>query len=255
MREYITNLARKGLRVDGRGLDDIRPVKVIKGVAGKAEGSALAFIGNTRVLAGVKLEAGKSFPDNPDEGALIVNSESIPLASPNFESGPPKPGVVELARVVDRGIRESKAIDMKKLCITKGEAVWVVFVDTYSWNYDGNLTDTSALAAIGALQDAKMPKYEDNKVVYEKTKNPLPLVKTPVAVTFAKIGEAIMVDPCASEEEVAKAKLTVTTSNEEINALQKSGRGGFTQKEVSDMIENAFKRRRVFIKALEGGKD
>ena len=44
-----------------------------------------------------------------------------------------------MARVVDRGIRESKAIDLEKLCVEAGKLVFVVFVDVYVLNHDGIL--------------------------------------------------------------------------------------------------------------------
>ena len=77
--------------------------------------------------------------------------ELIPLASPDFESGPPREKAIELARVVDRGIRESETIDMAKLCITPEEKVWIVFIDVHVLDYDGNLFDACSLAASAAL--------------------------------------------------------------------------------------------------------
>ena len=48
-------------------------------------------------------------------------TELVPFASPMFESGPPREDAIELARVVDRGIRHSEIVDKKKLCITPGK--------------------------------------------------------------------------------------------------------------------------------------
>jgi len=90
------------------------------------------------VFAGVKLEIGTPYPDTPDEGGLMINTELIPLSNPEFESGPPGIQAIELSRVVDRGIRESKAIDMKKLCIEPKEKVWTVIVDIIPINDEGN---------------------------------------------------------------------------------------------------------------------
>ena len=42
-----------------------------------------------------------------DKGIFICTAEILPLAHPDIETGPPGPEVIELARVVDRGIRES----------------------------------------------------------------------------------------------------------------------------------------------------
>ncbi len=60
---------------------------------------------------------GTPFADTPDKGVLSTNAELIPMGSPNFEAGPPDEHSIELARVVDRGIRESEMIDLEKMCI------------------------------------------------------------------------------------------------------------------------------------------
>ena len=121
---FALEMIEKGKRIDKRKIDQFRPIQIIPDYIKKAEGSALVRLGDTLVLAGVKMEIGKPFPDTPNEGILIVNSEFSPLASPEFESGPPGEDAVELARVVDRGIRESKAIEVDKLLIKEGEKVW-----------------------------------------------------------------------------------------------------------------------------------
>jgi len=110
-RDYIYELAKRSERADGRALDEYRPIQVEVGLIGKAEGSARVKIGNTQVLVGVKVQPGEPFPDSPDTGVIITNVELVPLASPSFEPGPPDENAIELARVVDRGVRESGAID------------------------------------------------------------------------------------------------------------------------------------------------
>jgi exosome complex component RRP42 len=108
-------------RVDGRELTEFREFKVEQGVIEKAEGSARVWLGNSDVLVGVKVETGEPFSDTPNEGVMTVNAELVPLASPTFEPGPTDESSIELARIVDRGIRESKAIDNQKLCIEAGK--------------------------------------------------------------------------------------------------------------------------------------
>lgn len=106
-KKYIQSLLQKDLREDGRKTDQYRYIEVEYGVSAKsAEGSARVKIGNTEVVAGIKMEVGEPFPDKPDQGTIIVNVELLPLSSPEFESGPPDVDSIELSRVVDRGIRE-----------------------------------------------------------------------------------------------------------------------------------------------------
>jgi exosome complex component RRP42 len=141
-KEYLISLARDGKREDGRGLDEYRPLSIQIDVVDKAEGSALVSLGGTKIMAGIKMDVGEPYPDTPDEGVMITGAELIPMAAPDFEAGPPGEEAVEVARVVDRGIRESKAIDTKALCVKKGELVRLAFVDLHVIDYDGNLIDS-----------------------------------------------------------------------------------------------------------------
>nr|NIP67220.1 exosome complex protein Rrp42 [Candidatus Bathyarchaeota archaeon]NIR15095.1 exosome complex protein Rrp42 [Desulfobacterales bacterium]NIU81368.1 exosome complex protein Rrp42 [Candidatus Bathyarchaeota archaeon]NIV68057.1 exosome complex protein Rrp42 [Candidatus Bathyarchaeota archaeon]NIW16590.1 exosome complex protein Rrp42 [Candidatus Bathyarchaeota archaeon] len=146
----IAELISKGRRLDGREITDHREVNLEMGVIERAEGSARVRLGQTEVMVGVKVEVGEPYPDTPDRGVLTVNTELVPLASPTFEPGPPDENAIEVARVVDRGIRESKAIVLENLCPVPGKKVFIVFVDVYVLNHDGNLIDASALAALAA---------------------------------------------------------------------------------------------------------
>lgn len=243
--EYIINLASKGMRIDGRKPGEFRDIVIERGVVANAEGSALVRMGSTEVMVGIKLEVGEPFPDTQGEGVLMVGAEFTPLASPSFERGPPGEDAIELARVVDRGIRESKAIDMEKLCIKEGEKVWMVFVDIHILNHDGNLIDASGLASMAALLEARMPEYDEKegKVNYDKRSKPLPVRFRPIPVTVAKIGETLMVDPSREEEAVAGVKFMVTTKDDgNICALQKRGVEALEPDEIFSIFELADKK-------------
>jgi len=236
----IADLIAGGKRLDERGLTDYREIKVDTGFIAKAEGSALVHIGRTEVLSGIKIELGEPFADRPNDGVLTVNSEFVPLASPEFEAGPPREESIELARVVDRGIRESKAIDLEKLCIVPGKTVFVVFVDVYVLNHDGNLIDTAALASLAALVNAKIFNYklkEDGEVEIVPGLTQLPVKNHPIAITFARIDDKLVVDPWLDEEKVMDTRLTVTFEKDgKICAMQKGGRGVLTKDQILEAI-------------------
>ena len=229
MKEHTLKFMDKELREDGRKLLEYRkPIKVEYGISPRsAEGSAKVTIGETVVVAGVKFEVGKPFPDSQDQGVLMVGVELIPMSNPEFESGPPSIEAIEISRVVDRAIRESHCMDMKKLCIKKGEKVWNILVDIYPLNDDGNLFDAASLAAIAALKDAKFPEYDTKTecVIYAtRTKTPLPLKEIPIEVTVVKIKGKFLVDPTIEEWKCIDARLTVgTMENGTICAMQKGG--------------------------------
>lgn len=246
MEELVREMLRDNLRLDGREFDGYRKVKVKSGLVKKAEGSAYVELGNTKVMAGVKLEVGTPFPDSPNEGVLIVNAEFSPIASPDFEPGPPSEDAVELARVVDRGIREANMIKLDQLVIEKGEKVWTVFVDLHMINHDGNLLDASALAAILALWNTKIPRLENDMPVRGEYERSLPVVFKPVAVTVGKFENRMLVDPTLEEEKVLDAKLTVCVRDDDkICAIQKQGSGTLSFEDVERIISLAIEKSKV----------
>jgi exosome complex component RRP42 len=245
-KKRITELISNGKRVDGREPNEYRKIQVESGVIERAEGSARVRLGKTEVIVGVKIDTGAPFPDVPDKGVLTVNAELVPLASPDFEPGPPGENAVELARVVDRGIRESKAIDLEKLCIEQGKKVFVVFIDVYVLNHDGNLIDASALAALAALLNTKMFKYEveEGEIVKKPGYTPLPVIDYPIAITFAKIGDKFVVDTGLDEEQVMDARLTMALDQDgNICAIQKGGGSGcFKKEEILEAAKIALEK-------------
>ena len=184
---------------------------------------------------------------------MITTAELLPLSSPEYLPGPPKENAIELSRIIDRGIRESKMIDMKKLCIRSGELVWTVFLDIYTINDDGNLIDAAALAALAALKSAVLPKLENDQIMYgQLTKTKVPLNVVPVTSTIIKIGDKLMVDPCLEEQEAMQARLSVGVSEEgNIHAMQLGSIGGLTPNEVDQAIGMAKKTTRILRKALK----
>jgi exosome complex component RRP42 len=252
--KQIGQMIDAGKRLDGRGLTDYREFTIEEGLIERAEGSARIHLGKTDVLVGVKVETGEPFPDTPNDGVLTVNAELVPLAAVEFEPGPPDENSIELARIVDRGIRESKAIGSDKLVIEPGKKVFVVFVDIYVLNHDGNLIDASALAAVSALMNTKMPNYEvENGEVKIKTGySPLPLASHPITVTMAKINDKLVVDPWIEEEQVMDARISMAINDDgNICAIQKGCAGFFTPQQILEASKIAQEKAAELRKKLK----
>jgi len=242
--ETFKKMFEAGKRFDGRGLLDLREIKISYNVSNKAEGSARVLFGKTDVVVGVKLQIGEPYPDSPDKGNLMVSGDMLPLASPRFEMGPPQFYAIELPRLVDRAVRESGMIDFEKLVVKAGEKVWTVIIDIYPINDDGNLIDAATLGAIAALKNAFFPGLDkDGKIDYDKkTKEKLPLSKeiAPLSFTFFKLGNSILLDPTREESEACDVRITFGISMREkdymINSSQKSGKTPFKQEEIENMM-------------------
>ncbi|MEM1927834.1 MAG: exosome complex protein Rrp42 [Acidilobaceae archaeon] len=256
IRTYLSFYER-GLRPDGRSLASPRTVEIKTGVIEKAEGSALVRLGNTEVLAGVKAEIGSPFKDTPDEGAIIVNVETVPIASPVSEPGPPDENAIEVSRVVDRSLREPRAIDLKSLSIRTGEKAWILWVDVYVLSHDGNIFDASMLATVAALATTRLPFIEESEtgdIILDRTRqgDRVNLNKLVVSVTVAKIADYLVVDPNFEEEIISDYRLVVSLDKDQnIVGLQKTGSGGLTQSELVAAISLAKRASGEYFKALE----
>jgi exosome complex component RRP42 len=248
---YMFKLLENEERIDGRKMDEFREIKLETNIIENAEGSARVKIGKTDVIVGVKMNIGVPFPDMPNMGVLKTGAEFTPIADPDFESGPPGEDATELARIVDRGIRESDSIDLEKLCLAEKEKVWEVFVDVHIINNDGNLIDASALAAVAAVKTAKIPDIEDDKIIRDKLVKKLPIAHEPITVTIGKVADKFIIDPNKEEEEVLDAKLSVAImENGKVCAMQKGGTHGLIEEDLDVMIELAVKKSKELRKFL-----
>jgi exosome complex component RRP42 len=229
----------QGKRLDGRDLHQLRPLEIELDIIKKANGSARVRLGDSEVIAGIKVETGEPFEGLEDKGALIVSAEVLPIASPHVEPGPPDEEVVELARVVDRGVRESEMIDLSKLVLVPGKIVYTIFVDCSVLNADGNLFDATSYAVVASLLHAKLPVLEmqGDKVIDTGRTQPMPVRSIPVSITSVRIGETVMLDPNAEEEACMDARITLTSTEEGFCAVQKGFAGSFTVEQILEVAD------------------
>ncbi|HZE77258.1 MAG TPA: exosome complex protein Rrp42 [Nitrososphaeraceae archaeon] len=234
-KQQMWDAISKGKRLDERSLDELRAVEIELHAIKKANGSARVKLGDSEVIAGVKVETGEPFEGLENKGALIVSAEILPTASPYVEPGPPDEDTVELARVVDRGIRESEMIDLERLVLVPGKTVYTIFVDCSIINADGNLFDATSFAAVTALASSKIPVFEmqDGKVIDTGNTQRPPVTTLPVSITAFRIAESVILDPTAEEEACMDARITITTnSSGDFTAIQKGSTGAFTVEQL-----------------------
>ena len=239
-RDVLLSTLNSGKRYDGRDLEEMRKLQIQTDVIQTAEGSALAKLGETRVLVATKFDIVKPFADRPKEGVMVTNGEHLPVASPTFEPGPPDEYSVEMARVVDRTIRSAECIDLKSFCV-KEEKVLGLYIDIYVLNHSGNYTDAAAAAATAALMNTKLPKIEDGLIIRGEYNGLLQLTSLPITTTLTKIGDYWIVDPSRDEELVGETFITIGTTEEHVCTIQK-GKGWLYKEELMNNIDIAFKR-------------
>ncbi|CAN5582961.1 exosome complex protein Rrp42 [soil metagenome] len=241
-KQQMLEALSRGKRLDGRNFESYRDFEIEVGIIDKANGSAKVKLGNTEVLAGVKVETGEPFEGLENKGALIMSAEVLPTASSHVEPGPPDEEAIELSRVVDRGVRESKMLDLDKLALIPGKIVYTIFVDCSIINSDGNLLDATSYAVVAALLTCKLPIFEvqNDKVVDTGKIMPPPITTIPISVTAVRIGDSVLLDPTMEEEACMDARLTITSASDgNLVAVQKGYTGPFTINQILRSVEIA----------------
>ncbi|KAJ2801951.1 3'-5'-exoribonuclease [Coemansia helicoidea] len=240
---FLLQALGKGIRVDGRGIHDYRRLRIS---CGPAAGMAEVHLGQTRVLARVSCEVTRPFPDRATEGIVQFSAELSSLAAPGLEGKTAQE--VAIARMVERVIRQSRAVDTEALCILAGEKVWLVRLDLHFLDHDGNLMDAASIAAIAALKHFRRPDVTvdgENAIIHSvRERNPVPLSihHTPICVSFGFFGgDLVVLDPSLLEEQTQQSSFTVTlNAHREICALNKAGGAPLSPKQIQRCIQIAL---------------
>ncbi|KAG6549129.1 hypothetical protein Mapa_009355 [Marchantia paleacea] len=250
-KEFILAALRAEQRVDGRRPFDSRRLSI---TFSKQDGAVEVQQGQTRVMAVVTGVLGPPFPDRPTEGSLIIFTEFSPMADPSFELGRPGELSVELGRIIDRGLRESRAVDTESLCVLAGRAAWQIRLDIHILDNGGNLVDVANIAALAALSSYRRPDcsiggHDGQEVIVHppEVREPVSLIlhHYPIAVTFAFFadGELEALDPSVKEEAVMGGRLTVTVNSQgDVCAIQKGGGVGVRSSEIMRCIRIALSK-------------
>lgn len=159
------------------------------------------------VLAQVSCEVQQPKSSRPSEGILNLNLELNPLGAPHFEAGRQSEFSIQLNRLLEKCIKDSKAIDLESLCIKINEKVnltmlmcsiilrkfqvWAIRVDINVLNYEGNLLDCASVAALAGLAHFRRPDVtSDGEEIIIHTyaqRDPIPTVlhHYPVCVSYS----------------------------------------------------------------------
>ncbi|KAF8067289.1 RRP45A [Scenedesmus sp. PABB004] len=211
---------KEEVRLDGRSPYDVRPLKVTFALD---DHSATVALGATTAMAAIAAELTAPYQDRSREGSVRFNVELSPMASAAFAAGRPGEGAVELARLVERCLRGSGALDLEALCVLPGRKVWSLRVDVHVLDAGGNLVDACCLAALAALLGFRKPEVEVDASAGEgeaqvivhppevREPQPLTLHHLPLPHTYAIFegGAILAADPCRAEEAAAAGCATL----------------------------------------------
>ncbi|MES1913497.1 MAG: hypothetical protein MHM6MM_005693 [Cercozoa sp. M6MM] len=235
-REFILSSLRAGIRADARSLDESREVKI---EFGAQQGTVVASIGDTKVMCVVSGDLVAPRSDRPAEGILQFQAHYGPMATPAHAIAGGDGGsfrAVELGRLLDEGMRQSRALDAESLCVLAGHKVWQVRVDTHVLDDAGNVLDCASLAAMTALchfrrPDVTVNSHDNSVIIHSVTdKQPVPLAlhHTPLSASAALLQdptqETLVHDPSLQEELLSQARLTcMINQHGQLCCVQKSG--------------------------------
>lgn len=228
---FVLSALGEGRRVDGRAPFDVRHVHI---GFGADFGCAQVKLGETRILTQVSCKMNVPKDARPAEGLMKINVELSPMAAPDFESNRPNSDLhVEISRILERLIKESKCVDLEALCIISGEKVWDICVDIHVLNHDGNLIDAASICAISALLHFRRPDVtvSGSEVTVHSFDDKAPINLSvhhiPICTTFAFMegGKQMVVDPTDLEEKTMDGKVIVGMNvHQEICCLQMAGK-------------------------------
>ena len=208
-----------GVRADGRGPAQLRPVRFTTGYLKHADGSCLVEVGDTRVVCAVSVEEKvPPFLKGKGEGWVTAEYGMLPRATTTrsqreASKGAPSGRTHEIQRLIGRSLRA--VVDMKAL----GERT--LWADCDVIQADGGTRCASITGAFVALVEA-LRKLRRAGALPE-----VPVTDYVAAVSVGKVGEAILLDLNYEEDSTAHVDMNIV----------KTGRGRFV--EVQGTAEGA----------------
>lgn len=220
-------------RNDGRRIDQLRPVNIIRHYTKFAEGSVLIEVGDTKVICTATVEE-KVPPFLKGEGKGWVTAEysMLPRATQVRtirESAKGKLGgrTQEIQRLIGRALRS--VVDLEAL----GERT--VWIDCDVIQADGGTRTASITGGFVALVDA-LAKLTDQEVLSK-----MPVIDFLAATSVGKVDDRIVLDLTFAEDSSAQVDMNVVmTGGGKIVEIQGTAEGNpFTREELAQMLNYA----------------
>lgn len=220
-------------RLDGRALDEMRPVRITRGFTSNPAGSVLVEFGNTRVMCTASVEVGvPRFKKDSGEGWLTAEYAMLPSATHERMARESMKGKVkgrthEISRLVGRSLRA--AVDLSQL----GENT--IQLDCDVLQADGGTRTASITGAYVALADAITVLKERGVVPGE------PLLAPVAAVSAGIIDGHVCLDLPYEEDSRAEVDLNVVMQEGgNFVEIQGTGEHGlFGREQLGQMLDVA----------------
>ena len=200
-RRFLLSSALLGaIRLDGRGLNEPRPCSLSVSTVARSRSLARCSLGDaTKVACLVSAELVAPYPDRPNEGSIVIQTDYMHSAGPS-------PSSTFDLQLVERAIL--RAIDVESLCVVPGSRVWAVKCQLVVEDDCGAVLDACSIAACAALLHFRRPEVtvlgEEVTVhsIEERVPVPLSVHYIPLCISFALLDVQAIVE---SEVEAAKS--------------------------------------------------
>jgi ribonuclease PH len=222
-------------RLDGRGVKELRPVRITRNYLKYAEGSVLIEMGDTKVICTASVEEKvPSFLRNSGKGWVTAEYAMLPRATHTrsareSSTGRPNGRALEIQRLIGRSLRS-----ITDLSGFGERAIWI---DCDVIQADGGTRTASITGAYVALIDAF------RKLVREGTIAKIPIKHSVAAVSVGKVSGRIVLDLNYEEDSQAEVDMNVVmTDDGKFVEIQGTGEEAvFTKKEMDDLTKMAQK--------------
>ena len=221
------------IRVDGRQLDQLRPLKMTDNFLMHPAGSVLIETGDTKVICTACVEE-KTAPHLKGTGKGWVTAEYAMLpgstADRKKRDGVKKDGrSTEIQRLIGRSLRS--VVDLEKL----GERS--IYIDCDVIQADGGTRTASITGAFVAMVQS-MKKLKADGLIQE-----VPITSFLSAVSVGKVADQLMLDLCYEEDSRAQVDMNVImTDDGRFVELQGTGEEApFTAEEMVGLVALAKK--------------
>ena len=177
---------KKGLRLDGRKVDELRPIKIEIGVLSNADGSAYIEHGKNKILAAVfgPREMHPKHLSLPDRMVLRCRYHMAPFSVQERKSPAPSRREVELSKVIRESLEPSVFVELYP---RTGIDLFIEVLQA-----DGGTRCASITAASLAIADAGIPMRD---IV--------------VACAAGKIDDTVVLDLMDTEDKLGVADVPV----------------------------------------------
>ncbi|HEY6443887.1 MAG TPA: ribonuclease PH [Candidatus Acidoferrales bacterium] len=233
------------MRADGRGPEDLRPVKMTPDFIPSAEGSVLIEMGRTRVIVTATVDDGvPSFLKGTGKGWVTGEYGMLPRSTeertPRESTRGRQSGrTLEIQRMIGRTLRA--ATDLKAL----GERT--VWLDCDVIEADGGTRTASVTAAFVALALALERMAAAGMI------RAVPLFDSVAATSVGIVGEQLLLDLVYEEDSRAQVDMNVVmTGSGQFVEVQASAEGRpYTADELQKLLDLAAGGIRELIKAQQ----